>query len=455
MTDRFVDDVTPGSNTSPYTSWATAALLINSVDGVDTAGDQIHVAHNHDESTASSVDLDFAGTPASPTKLVSVTSGTSTKQAGARIAVTGTASFAINGTLYAYGITWDQAEASVVIGNISVGGSDTQNEHQIYDSCTFKLQNTYEGGEWNIGTNSTDPVGGTYEFLNCTFQFGHVNNGFHCNLGNVLFKGGGLSASGVQQNTFIKSVGGTWGNAKKIIVDGFDFANGKAALNLSDASTYRAGSLVIFRNCKMPASWTGSPATGSFPGPGCRAQMIRCDNADTNYRLWIEDYAGSIKSETTIVRSSGASDGTTALAWKMSSSANVAYPVVSLESPEIKIWNEAVGSAKTVDVEIVHDSQGAGAGADFQNNEVWLEVQYLGTSGFPRGSFVSSRMEVFASAADIANSSVTWTTTGLTTPVKQKLSVTFTPQEKGEIVCRVHLAKASKTLYVCPKPTVT
>jgi hypothetical protein len=87
--------------------------------------------------------------------------------------------------------------------------------------------------------------------------------------------------------------------------------------------------------------------------------------------------------------------------------------------------------------------------------ECWIEVQYLGTSGVPLGSFTSdAKADPLTAAANQTSSSETWTTTGLTTPIKQKLSVTFTPQEKGYIHAVIHLAKASISIYVVPKLTV-
>lgn len=178
--------------------------------------------------------------------------------------------------------------------------------------------------------------------------------------------------------------------------------------------------------------------------------MYNCDSGDTNYRIWTEALAGSVVSETTIVRSGGASDGTTSLSWKMVSNANAEYPLLQLESPEIVRWNETTGSSITVTVETITDN------VTLTDDECWLEVQYLGTSGFPLGTFISdAKADVLATAANQTTSSETWTTTGLTTPVKQKLSVSFTPQEKGFIHAVVKLARASTTVYVCPKLDVT
>ena len=180
--------------------------------------------------------------------------------------------------------------------------------------------------------------------------------------------------------------------------------------------------------------------------------MWNCDSGDTNYRLWIEDYAGSIKSETTLVKTGGASDGDTPLSWKMATTANAEYPLVLLRSPEI--FSERItstGSAKTITVDILHDSATA-----LKDDEIWLEVQYLGTSGFPLGSFANdSKADVLAAGANQASSSATWTTTGMGNPNKQKLEVTFTPQEKGVAIVTVCMAKASYTVYVDPLAVVS
>jgi hypothetical protein len=145
----------------------------------------------------------------------------------------------------------------------------------------------------------------------------------------------------------------------------------------------------------------------------------------------------------------------------MATSANASYPCGVLASPVFSIWNDTTGVAKTVTVEFVHDTnvaagQGAGTSFAFRDDEIWLEVEYLGASGSPLGTIIRDvKATPLTTAADQTSSSVGWTTTGMTTPVKQKLvSASFTPQQKGYIQCRVYVAKASKTIYVDPKITV-
>jgi hypothetical protein len=227
------------------------------------------------------------------------------------------------------------------------------------------------------------------------------------------------------------------------LISGCDFSNLDATVHLVLST---AQGFFTFRNCKLPASWSGSLYSAAPAIAITRAELYNCDSGDTNYRLWIEDYYGSIKHETTLIKTGGASDGTTGLSWVMASSANAdEFSYAALISGEIVKWNETL-SAITVTVDILHDSV-----TNLQNDEIWLEVQYLGTSGFPLSLFVSDGMvDILATPADQTDSSSTWTTTGMTNPNTQQLNVTFTPAEKGFIHATVHVAKASYVVYIDP-----
>ena len=223
-----------------------------------------------------------------------------------------------------------------------------------------------------------------------------------------------------------------------------------AGVFLLDQTNSDASGKVIIRNSKLPASWTGALWSAAQTKPGMSAEMYNTDSGDTNYRIWLENWVGSTKTETTIVRSGGANDGTTTISWKMVSNSNAEYPLLALKSPEIVKWNDTVGSSITATIEIVTDN------VTLTDAECWIEIQYLGNSGFPVSVFVNdAKADILATAANQGSSSVTWTTTGLGTPVKQKLSVTFTAEEKGFLHAIVHLAKASTTVYVDPLLTIT
>jgi hypothetical protein len=169
----------------------------------------------------------------------------------------------------------------------------------------------------------------------------------------------------------------------------------------------------------------------------------------TEYMMWEQYWNGSIKSDTAHYRSGGASDGTTAHCWVMATTANAAFPNVTLDSPEIVRWNDTTGSAINVTVEIAQEG-----GTNLDNDEIWLEVNYLGNSGVWQGALDDDdKCGILATPAAQTTSAVTWT--GFTSATKQKLEATFTPQEKGYILARVRLAKPSATVYLCPKLVIS
>ena len=303
--------------------------------------------------------------------------------------------------------------------------------------CNFELATT--GVSSRISLDASN--GNTY-INNCGFKFGAAAQGI------VLteitrVKGGSLLAGGTSPTTLL-----LLNNRCNFVVDGFDLSNASAGVHLISSTVIQARG--VFRDCKLPAAWSGS-LNSLTPGAGSVYELFNCDGGDTNYRYRKATEFGTIQDETTIYRDSGSSDGTTNWSLKMVSGANAEYPVNTIDTPEFTFWNETVGSAITVTVEIAQD----GTTTALNDDEIWLEVMYLGTSGFPLGSFISdSPASVAATPAAQANSSEAWT--GLSgTNKKQALSVTFTPREKGVVHGVVRLAKASTTVYVDFLPTVS
>lgn len=155
--------------------------------------------------------------------------------------------------------------------------------------------------------------------------------------------------------------------------------------------------------------------------------------------------------ETTIVRGGGATqpdaDGDdTTVAWKITTTANSKW-VLPFESLPIAIWNDTVGSAVTATVYGIW-----GGGAVPNHDEIWLEVEYPGSTSYPLGSFANdTKADNLASGAAQSSDASTWG--GSTTAFA--LAVTFTPQMAGPIYARVKAAKASSTFYIDPKVTLS
>ena len=440
----------PGYSSGTTAGWTFASPFFDYISTAMAAGDRLFCSSSGTETQSGAITATFPGTCATPCQVLSVSDTAApptTLAAGATITSSGN-SVTLNGIassagLYVYGLTLNSYNTMALASNGNGGTAE-------FKGCTFNITatsvSTYLIQIGTIGASSDGQV----VCKSCAFSFASTDLGIAAGTANVAFENCSVSGS-IYLMKYIGSGGRGGGNVR---FSGCDLSGLGASANLVNAGSLFGGSFVI-RNSRLPAAWSGSLVTGTFDGFGFRAAMHNCDTGATNYRIAVQTYAGTILSETTIVRTGGASDGTTALSWKMASTTNAEYPLVPLESDEIVIWNDVTGTSQTATVEIVHDSQGAGTSGAFQNDEIWLELQYPGSATTPQSSFASdSKADVFATTADHPTSTATWTTTGLTTPVKQKLSVPFTAQQKGFLIAKVKMAKASKTVYIDPKLTV-
>jgi hypothetical protein len=313
--------------------------------------------------------------------------------------------------------------------------------YQVYESCQFNVAGTGANGFIQLGNDQNAAGTSRLEWKDCSCSFGAANHGLCILQGEFVWSGGSLGAGVALPATLIKQIATDRGG--RATIRGVDLSLLGSGKNLVDAAGLSRDTSVFFENCTLGSSV--SVTTGSFAGPGPSVTLVNCDSADTNYRYHFQNYCGTITHETTIVRTGGASDGTTSFSRKMVSSANTKF-YAPLASPWSTFWNSTIGSAVTGSFHVVTDN------VTLTDAEAWIEIEYMGTSGFPLSLFSSDRAaDILATPANQTTSSETWTTTGLTTPVKQVLSKSVTPQEVGWYRARVMLAKPSTTVYVCPK----
>jgi hypothetical protein len=441
-----------GSNTAPYDTWAKAATTLLSAVTGSAAGDIFYVSPSHTESSAT-LALSFPGTAANPNYLLcgteGATSGITALATGAVIASSADSVPTVAGCVYPYGITF----RSTYSGALEMVFCYAADNVQYHDNCRYELTGGATSSTFRFGSAS-GAMGTKMTLKNPTFKLGNANQKINAEH-HVNFIGGQYDAAGSSPVAFLYP--GMNSRGCNVDVCGFDFSAMDAAGNICN-TTVSGATQISIRDSKLPAGWSGALVNGGAAMPGFRVELWNCDSGATNYKAKVADYAYSLQEETTIVKTGGASDGTTPIAWKMTSTANCS-PVSVAKSPPIIIINESVGSSKTATIEFVHDTnvtagQGAGTAYAFQDNEVWIELEYLGSSGSPISSLAVDRPTIIATPADQTSSSATWTTTGITTPVKQSLSVTFTPQMKGALIARVCMAKPSKTIYIDPLATV-
>jgi hypothetical protein len=369
-------------------SWANAYTnFFNAFISGKAAGDVFYVAHDHAESAASSLTMSL-GSIVNPIKIICVNRAGSVppvsadRRATAQVTATGSFSINFSGNLHADGIIFTAG------GDISFGTSNTANR---LENCSLRLS----------GTTTTIIVGGSSvvafaEWRNTTVSFG----GTSCKIrivGHLVWRDTPSALLGTIPTTVI-----VFGSAAagRIACAGVDFSAAGAGKTI--ISTVGAGlaSVASFLDCKLNASVTKAD-TPTSPG-GSEIDFVRC-GASGNYTVFSNRYNGTLIEETTIIRTGGASDGTTPISWKIVTTVNCNYSM-PFECPLIATWNDTVGSSVTATVEGIW-----GGGAVPNDDDIWVDVQFLGDASSPQASFVNDgKANLLATAAGQTTSLETW-----------------------------------------------
>lgn len=445
MADYFVKN--PGGlDTNDGLSWATAKQNLSAAAAAAVGvGDRVFVWRGHSE-TASASRTITGGAPSAPMPVYSAEEGGTPPSAvigGAQILSSSGGSINMQGSLAVFGLSI-AAGSSSSAANINLGTSSTADVVQQYIDSSLVVNSTNGGAGIIIGSSATG------NSARSRFMFVNTNMGLSINTQRIevyqefIWRGGALvKTSSLQQAVFRF---GAQGRASYAMIEGVDFSAMPAATDLI-AGTNSNGRVMI-RNCVLPAGWVGQLVQGTVD-PSLRVEMHNCDSVDTNYRLWVVAFSGTIRSETSAVKADGANDGVTAFAWKIESNANPTSGLVGLESPELARWNETVGAPITVGLDVLSD------GDLLTNADAWIEVQYAGNAGLPKSEFINNRVAPLVAPVAHATSSATWNTSGMVKPRSQRLSVTFTPRKPGALAIKVTLAKPNAVLYVDPKVQVS
>lgn len=409
-----------GSSTynSPNNFAAPHARLRKAFDW-SAAGDTIYVSNHHAAAEAATVTYTFPGTAASPTVVLCIddTQATATLATGATETTTAGGGMAPSGAvLYVNGVTFTPS---------------------AYFDSRSATKFTLENGTITCGTSGSFLIfGGETTFLNVVLNFTSTSQLLYSQDATVWIGG---SLTGTIPTTLFN--GFAAGGITVIGVDLSAAGSGKTLIYAATA-TYHRTRLI---DCKLGASVAIS---GGTPTNSSDVAAINCDSSDpttAGYRYSRTTYQGTVSNETTIVRTGGGNDNNTGgFSRKFVSSANSKFQS-PLIGPWFYFWNETLSSI-TAAIEVVTDN------VTLTDAEAWVEVEALTNSGFPYGSLANDRAaDILTTPANQTTSSETWTTTGLTTPVKQTLSKAVTPAEKGWVRARACLAKASTTMYACPK----
>jgi hypothetical protein len=426
-----------GSNNG--SNWANAFTTLTTAFVTEAAGDTLYVAHDHAESTAAAVTLTSSGLSTNPTKVVCVNRGgavppvSADRRATAQVATTGANSIDLRGHTHYDGIIFSAGNGTSVA---SITIATANSIWQRLDNCSLRL--TGSGASSTITVGGANVAGCYVELNNTTMSFANVGQTV-VSYARLIWRNTPSALLGTIP-TLVLATGATRGGSIECI--GVDFSAAGSGKTIV-ANSNSQGAACTFTDCKLDAAVTKSSAP-QVAGNAI-VDFVR-SGASGNYAVYRNRHNGLLIEETTIVRTGGATDGTTTIAWKIVTTTDASYSL-PFECPPIAIWNDVTGSPVTATVEGIW-----GGGAVPLDSDAWVDVEYLGDASSPQGSFVNDGTpDLLATAANQASSSATWG--GSTT--KFKLNVTFTPQQKGWVYARCKIGKASSTVYLDPLVTLT
>ena len=426
--------------------WAAAAGDIPTVIGaVGTfrfaAGDRIFVSSDHSETqTAASVYGTGTATASySVGQVLSVNRAGSTPPvavdltAGAAVACSGgSLTFEAAFPVYHFGVTYSCSGTTGIIFNT------TSFKTNHFDTCQLYLSGAASSLAKIANSNSASVV-----LFNTTLRFANTGQTFANSTG--IFEVTWLSTSSAIAGATIPVllfVQGSNTSTMNITARGVDLS----AITNTLVTNTNSGAKTLFDSCRI-ASGVTRYSTTSVGTTRDEVDLVNCYDG-INFISERYQPSGTVTTEFTITLSGGATDNVGTFSHKMVSNANVDKYVNTLNGFWMDVNYTTTGSSKTATVEII-------SSASLNNDEISLQLEYLGTSGSSLASFGSSfPATVLTAASAVTSSSATWNSSPAT-PQKQKLQVTFTPQVAGRVRGRVRLGKASATVYVDPQITIT
>jgi hypothetical protein len=324
MTLRYVRSGAGGAATGA--DWANAYLTLAAAISASFAG--------------------FSGVIGNPQKLICVNHSGSVPpvsadlRTSAVIANTGGNNMSISGSAKLQGLTFNCGNGA---GSSTLILVNSNNNHLIFENCALKLVATGAAGSILLGNGGF--LGSVVELIKTPLTF--AATGQKVTNAGVWLKWRGTASA--LAGTIPTTVFDWNGSARSGIYEfnGVDLSGAGSGKTLFGNSGSNCGVARVV-DCKLNASVTKS-ATPASPGSQ-EIDFIRCDSGGVNYSTSLIRYAGTLDHETTIVRTGGASDGTTPLAWKITTTAN-ANEIEPFICPPTAIWNDTTGSAVTATIQ--------------------------------------------------------------------------------------------------------
>jgi hypothetical protein len=432
-----------------FTGGGAAFARLGATNLSATAGNTIYVGDNHAESQTTAIAIQPTLSQTTVTKIICHNHSGSYPPTASDLATTATisttAAVAINlnmtaGAIYVYGLTFIAGvgqSSTIPAVNFALNMA-----YCLFEACVFKLATTGSSAVINLGTST----GGVLTWNNCQVSFGAIGQSITIGTDSFTWQNTAqVLATGSTVPTIL--LGQTTGNLGNVILETLDLSQWASIFQSIQTSI---GNWVV-KDCKLNASAT-------FPTPintGQVIQVIRADGGATAYKSARYAVEGTETTETSITRVGGASDPTgQAQSRKIVTTANAQWLRPFKAEPYAQ-WNPRTATNVTVTV------CGTINSASLPNNDdLWLEVEYLGSSTFPLGTIKTTTKATLLSAnAAVASDGSTWNGGGSGAGWSPfKLTATLSspqPGMAGYIHVRVRAAKPSTTWYIDPQITLS
>ena len=428
--------------------WSAAAGDIPTLNGaVGTArfvaGDRMFVSSDHTETQTANTTYGAGGAVSfTAVHILSVNRAGSVPPvagdllAGATCTVSGSQlTLDVGVPIYHYGMNYVCSGAT----GIAIGISSSYKTAWL-DACQLYLNNAA-----STGARIASASASTLVLHNSTVRFSHTNQCFNASVGplEIVWLN---TASAIAAGSSIPSANLFAASAATAAVIVTARGVDLSALTTCIATPNAAGAKILLDSCLI-ASGVVRFNPGAANNTRDIVELVNCYDG-TNILNESHQPAGVLTTERTITLSGGATDDVGVFSHKMVSNTNIDKYVNPLVGFWLDIEQQAVGASKTATVEII-------SSASLNNDEISLLLEYQGTASSSVASIATTLpATVLTTAAAVTTSTATWNSSP-GTPVKQKLEVTFTPEEPGRVRGQVRLGKASTTMYYNPVLTIT
>jgi hypothetical protein len=483
MADVYVRSGAGGA--ADGTTWANAytTLAAAQTGGAFATTNTIWLADDHAESTAGAVAYTGPTTPGlrilgANTHTVEPPTGVATSPS-ATLTRTTTGVPTFTGHIYMEG--WIIIAGSGT-SSATLGLGDATTFNLSLNNMHLRLGGTGTNGRIRFGAGgSSANKGAQLRIKNTTVKFAHASHRIRAGAGLIQINGLVIDGSGtVTQTSLIDLATDTQFIAQ---FDNCDLTALSSMTELVD-STNDGIIDILCRRCIFPDSMTDILNTYTA---GMRGRAHDCSSTWSLGASYFLDYdvqgnssALSLASNSKIVTSTSTIYAYLTAGSVLESGANYAvkptctvggWSGVYRSEPisryypgtDAEIAAFSAGASKTITLEYLHDTnvaqgQGAGTGSAFQNNEVWIEVDYLGSSSTKLGSSATSGVTYSTDTPSDNASGVgtgSWTSSGVTTKKSGKCVATITPQQNGAISVHVCMRGVGKVVFYEPNFTIS